>query len=62
MLKLEIDVVFVCLGDMPVVVTGYFNCLIADFDSENDRAIGVFIHNAKRGNPVLWVWWFFEDM
>ena len=61
-LKPEIDAAFVCLGDMPAVVTGHLNRLIADFDSENDRAIGVPTHNAKRGNPVLWARRFFEDM
>jgi molybdenum cofactor cytidylyltransferase len=50
------------LGDMPAVMAGHVNQLIAAFDPENDRAIGVPVHHGKRGNPVLWARRFFEDM
>ena len=50
------------LGDMPAVTTAHVNRLISGFDPESDRAIGVPIHNGKRGNPVLWARRFFEDM
>ncbi len=58
----EIDGVLVCLGDMPAVSTEHIARLIAEFDPENDRAIGVPTHNGKRGNPVLWARRFFEEM
>ncbi len=50
------------LGDMPAVTTAHVNQLIAAFDPEADRAIGVPVHDGKRGNPVLWARRFFEDM
>ena len=61
-LKPEIDGAFICLGDMPAVVTGHLNRLIAGFDPENNQAIGVPTHSGKRGNPVLWARRFFEEM
>ena len=61
-LKPEIDGAFIALGDMPAVVTGHLNRLIADFDPENTHAIGVPTHSAKRGNPVLWARRFFDEM
>lgn len=50
------------LGDMPAVTTAHVNRLIAAFEPEAGRAIGVPVHNGKRGNPVLWARRFFEDM
>src|SRR5690606_10935061 len=52
----------VCLGDMPAVSADHINALIAGFDPENGRAIGVPSHNGKRGNPVLWDRRFFAEM
>ncbi len=50
------------LGDMPGVTAEHVNRLIAGFSPDGDRAIGVPVHNGKRGNPVLWDKRFFEDM
>ena len=50
------------LGDMPAVKAAHVDRLIAAFDPEDDRTIGVPVHNGKRGNPVLWARRFFEDM
>jgi len=50
------------LGDMPAVRADHVNCLIAGFDPEAGRSIGVPVHHGKRGNPVLWARRFFEDM
>lgn len=58
----DMDATLVGLGDMPAVTTNHFNRLIAGFDPENGRAIGVPVHNGKRGNPVLWARRFFADM
>ena len=50
------------LGDMPGVTAEHVDKLIAGFDPEGGKAIGVPVHNGKRGNPVLWAQRFFEDM
>ena len=50
------------LGDMPGVTGEHVNRLIAGFDPDAAKAIGVPVHNGKRGNPVLWARRFFEDM
>jgi molybdenum cofactor cytidylyltransferase len=50
------------LGDMPGVTSEHLNRLIAGFSPGGDGAIGVPVHNGKRGNPVLWARRFFEDM
>jgi molybdenum cofactor cytidylyltransferase len=50
------------LGDMPGVMADHVNKLIAGFDPDGGKAIGVPVHNGKRGNPVLWARRFFEDM
>lgn len=52
----------ICLGDMPGVASDHINRLVAAFDPEHGRAIGVPTHNGKQGNPVLWARRFFEDM
>ncbi len=58
----DMDAALIGLGDMPAVTTNHFNKLIASFDPEAGRSIGVPVHNGKRGNPVLWARRFFEDM
>ena len=58
----DVAAAVVGLGDMPAVTTAHFNKLIAAFDPEAGRAIGVPVHHSKRGNPVLWARRFFEDM
>lgn len=58
----DIAAAVVGLGDMPGVTADHVNRLIAGFDPEVEKAIGVPVHNGKRGNPVLWARRFFEDM
>ncbi len=58
----EVAAAAVCLGDMPAIVADHINGLIAAFDPENGRLIGVPAHNGKRGNPVLWARSFFDEM
>jgi len=58
----DIAAAVVGLGDMPGVTAEHVNRLIAGFSEGGDRAIGVPVHNGKRGNPVLWARRFFEDM
>lgn len=50
------------LGDMPGVKGEHVDKLIAGFDPDGNKAIGVPTHSGKRGNPVLWARRFFEDM
>ena len=52
----------VCLGDMPGVTAEHVDRLMAGFDPDAGRAIGVPVHNGKRGNPVLFDRRFFADM
>jgi len=52
----------VCLGDMPGVTAEHVDRLMAGFDPDAGRAIGVPVHNGKRGNPVLWARRFFAEM
>ncbi len=58
----DIAAAVVGLGDMPGVTADHVNRLIAGFDPEVEKAIGVPVHNGNRGNPVLWARRFFEDM
>lgn len=58
----DTDAAVIGLGDMPGVKAEHVTRLMARFDPESDRAIGVPTHNGKRGNPVLWARRFFEDM
>ncbi|MBD24805.1 MAG: 4-diphosphocytidyl-2C-methyl-D-erythritol kinase [Candidatus Marinimicrobia bacterium] len=60
--SLDVDAVLVCLGDMPAIGANHINRLISEFSPENGRAIGVPVHNGKRGNPVLWARCFFDEM
>ena len=57
-----IDGAVVCLGDMPAVLAKHINALVAGFAPEAGHAIGVPVHNGKRGNPVLWARRFFPAM
>ena len=50
------------LGDMPAVAPQHIQRLMAAFDPEGGKAIGVPMHNGKRGNPVLWARRFFAEM
>lgn len=52
----------VCLGDMPDIAAKHVGPLIAGFDPEEGREIGVPTHNGKRGNPVLWGRRFFQEI
>jgi len=61
-LRPDISAAVIGLGDMPAVTTAHIDRLIASFDPDTDRAIGVPVHNGKRGNPVLWAKRFFADM
>jgi molybdenum cofactor cytidylyltransferase len=58
----DIAAAVIGLGDMPGVTAAHVDRLISGFDPEGDKAIGVPVHNGKRGNPVLWARRFFEDM
>ncbi len=58
----DISAAVIGLGDMPGVTAGHVDRLIAGFDPSGGRAIGVPVHNGKRGNPVLWDRRFFGDM
>jgi molybdenum cofactor cytidylyltransferase len=58
----DIAAAVVGLGDMPGVTSAHVDRLISGFAPHEDRAIGVPVHNGKRGNPVLWARRFFEDM
>jgi molybdenum cofactor cytidylyltransferase len=52
----------VCLGDMPAVSAAHIDALVAGFDPQAGRSIGVPTHNGKRGNPTLWARSLFEEM
>lgn len=52
----------ICLGDMPEIAAKHVGSLIAAFDPEEGREIGVPTHHGKRGNPVLWGRRFFQEM
>ncbi|MGE3476999.1 MAG: NTP transferase domain-containing protein [Rhodospirillaceae bacterium] len=52
----------ICLGDMPDIAAKHVGPLIAGFDPEEGREIGVPTHNGKRGNPVLWGRRFFQEI
>jgi molybdenum cofactor cytidylyltransferase len=52
----------ICLGDMPDIAAKHIGLLIAAFEPEEGREIGVPTHNGKRGNPVLWGRRFFQEM
>jgi len=52
----------VCLGDMPGIAAAHIDRLIAGFDPDAGREIGVPTHRGKRGNPVLWGRRFFQEM
>lgn len=52
----------ICLGDMPDIAARHVGRLIAGFDPDEGREIGVPTHNGKRGNPVLWGRRFFQEM
>ena len=52
----------VCLGDMPSITARHLDALIEDFDPEAGSAIGVPVHQGKRGNPVLFARRFFAAM
>ena len=56
------DGALVILGDMPAIVPGLLDRLIAAFDPAEDRTIIVPVHHGKRGNPVLWARRFFPEM
>lgn len=58
----DVAAALVGLGDMPAVTAAHLERLIASFDPEAGRAIGVPVHQGKRGNPVLWARRFFEEM
>ncbi len=55
-----VDGALVCLGDMPDIGAEHLNALISEFDPDGGRAIGVPVHQGKRGNPVLWAQRFFD--
>lgn len=58
----DVEGALICLGDMPGINAGHLNALIDGFDPEAGQAIGVPVHNGKRGNPVLWAQRFFDLM
>ena len=68
-LKIGIDAVpadcaaaMICLGDMPAVTPSHISRLAQEFDPAAGRAIGVPVHQGKRGNPVVWARRFFDEM
>ena len=58
----DVDAALVSLGDMPAITAAHIEALIAGFDPEGGKAIGVPTHAAKRGNPTLWARSLFNDM
>ncbi|MBL8629717.1 MAG: molybdopterin-binding/glycosyltransferase family 2 protein [Rhodospirillaceae bacterium] len=58
----DTEAALVCLGDMPLLKTEHLQKLIAGFDPEAGKLIGVPTHTGKRGNPTLWAKRFFDDM
>ena len=58
----DVSAALVGLGDMPGITAAHVDKLIAGFDPDGGKAIGVPVHNGKRGNPVLWDRYFFEEM
>ncbi len=56
------DGAVICLGDMPDIAAKHVGPLVAGFDPEAGREIGVPTHRGKRGNPVLWGRRFFQEM
>lgn len=61
-LPADTDGVVVLLGDMPRVSRQTIDCLIAEFDPPDGRAICVPTRHGKRGNPVLFARQFFAEM
>ena len=58
----DVDAALVSLGDMPAITAAHIDALIAGFDPDSGKAIGVPTHAAKRGNPTLWARSLFNDM
>jgi molybdenum cofactor cytidylyltransferase len=52
----------VLLGDMPRLEAAHLDAMIAPFASEGGTAIVVPVHQARRGNPVLWPADLFAEM
>jgi molybdenum cofactor cytidylyltransferase len=61
-LPADIDGVFVCLGDMPLITGRDLDRLIAGFNPLEGRAIVVPTRRGQRGNPVLWSRQFLAEM
>jgi molybdenum cofactor cytidylyltransferase len=53
-LPADLDGVMVLLGDMPLVMAGDMDRLIAAFSPADGRGICVPVHGGQRGNPILW--------
>jgi molybdenum cofactor cytidylyltransferase len=58
----EAQAALVCLGDMPLLKPDHLRHLMAGFDADTGKLIGVPTHHGKRGNPILWARQFFDDM
>ncbi len=58
----DVDGTLVSLGDMPAITSAHIDALVAGFDPDSGKAIGVPTHGGKRGNPTLWARSLFADM
>ncbi|MEM7170339.1 MAG: molybdopterin-binding/glycosyltransferase family 2 protein [Pseudomonadota bacterium] len=61
-LSADLDGAMICLGDMPFVKTDLLERLIDGFEETGSRRICVPCFSGRRGNPVLWGKWFFDDL
>lgn len=61
-LSSDVSGAVICLGDMPGIATSHIARLVAKFDPDQGREIGLPTHQGKRGNPVLWGRRFFPEM
>ncbi len=57
-----VDGAVICLGDMPYVAADHIDRLIAAYEEAGERSIHVASFAGRRGNPVLWDSWFFDEL
>jgi molybdenum cofactor cytidylyltransferase len=61
-LPTDTEAALVCLGDMPLLKPQHITQLVAGFDADASKLIGVPTHTGKCGNPILWGKRFFDEM
>jgi len=58
----DIDGVFICLADMPLIQAKHFQVISQNFAPEHNQKICVPIQEGKRGHPVLFANDYFEQL